>query len=472
MPTVAGCSRTLPGDQVFVIKPSGWALPTRDNGLPQLALDPVRPGGLDCHLIRADEPTQFDVALLADTQPQSMRELDYLRDTILASVVSSGCTVAINHGDVVFDVLDLYPRYLDLIAATGLTWHHCPGNHDMDHADDPAQSFATWQRVFGPCHYAFQHGGVTFIMLNNVERLPDRQLTASGYDYRGAIGKRQLDFVRNLLVHVPREQLVVISMHIPLVGEDDPIDPAGMTHDRAELLRLLSERPNTLSLAGHTHTTEHHYLGPEHGFLGPGLHHHHVLTAACGSWWSGPFDNCGLPFSDSRDGTPKGYHVLSIDGQRYTTRFVPVGSVASQLRISLEGCSHDEGRGLEGKPRERLNPIVTGDQLASTRIIVNVFDGGPRTTVRCRIVGNNRSTGSTVHRLELARRKIADPFTVESYCRHRAEIKSWVEPSLSSHIWQAQVPPDLAPGSYRIEVECSDEYGRKHLAAILVEVTA
>jgi hypothetical protein len=69
-------------------------------------------------------------------------------------------------------------------------------------------------------------------------------------------------------------------MHIPLITDLDPNDPAQNTVDRDELLKLLAGRP-VLSISGHTHTTEHHYLGQQ------GEHHHHVMTAVSGSWWSG-----------------------------------------------------------------------------------------------------------------------------------------------------------------------------------------
>ena len=58
--------------------------------------------------------------------------------------------------------------------------------------------------------------------------------------YAGLIGERQLQFVRNVLAHVPREQLVVLSMHIPLVTYQDPARPSDNTADRRALLRLLA----------------------------------------------------------------------------------------------------------------------------------------------------------------------------------------------------------------------------------------
>ncbi len=459
------------GDHVFVVKPTDWSLPHGANGL--LALSHRVQLGASLHdidfgLRRVAEPRRFNVALLADTQPQSMHELGYLRDSVLSTVIDSGAAFAINHGDVVFDRPDLHERYLNLIAGTGMPWHHCPGNHDMN-AGGPTSCFETWKRTFGPCHYAFQYGGATFILLNNVDRLPDGILTEGGYDYRGLIGRDQLLFVERLLRHVPRDQLVVLSMHIPLVGWEDPYEPGGSTADRKALLALLSGRPNTLSLAGHTHTTEHHYLGPTDGFNGPDPHHHHVLTAACGSWWSGPFDTAGQPLALSRDGTPNGFHLLEVEGTSYRTHFVAAGARGqAQMRVGLEGfevaCREEPVR------RVRLGGSLLAHECSGASVTVNVFDGGPRTTVTCRIVEAAEGGRATDCTVALSRIAITDVAVEEIYTRYRNQMKAWVEPALSSHLWQAPLP-DLPPGTYKATVAVVDEYGRSHQSSLLFERT-
>src|SRR5262249_55538773 len=131
-----------------------------------------------------------------------------------------------------------------------------------------------------------------------------------------------------------------LSMHIPLRCHLDPGNPADTTADWRELLELLAGHPHAVSFAGHLHATEHHYLsrGQEPTEVDPRPHHHHVLTAACGSWWSGPCDHRGIPFADSTDGTPNGFHVLSVAGHRYATRFVPaVTKTPAQLRVMVDG---------------------------------------------------------------------------------------------------------------------------------------
>jgi 3',5'-cyclic AMP phosphodiesterase CpdA len=457
------------GEHVFVVKPTGWSGPRGENGLPTLSQRieaPTPLQNIDFGLRRSEEPRRFEAALLADTQPQSMLELGYLRDSVLPAIIDSHAAFAINHGDVVFDRPDLHDRYLSLIAGTGMPWHHCPGNHDMN-TGGPGTCFETWKRTFGPCHYAFQFGGATFILLNNVAKLPAGTLTKGGFDYRGQIGRDQLVFVEGILRHVPRDQLIVVSMHIPFICWEDPHEPAGFTADRTALLALLSGRPNTLSLAGHTHTTEHHYLGPADGFSGPGTHHHHVLTAACGSWWSGPFDTNGQPMALSRDGTPNGFHVLEVDGSSYTTRFVAAGSSGqTKMRIGLEGAAATSSE--QAGRRRKLTRSLCNNDCPSASVVVNVFDGGPRTKVTCRISGTAHNGTVVAATFTLSREAIADVAVEDIYTRHRDQIKPWVEPAISSHLWRARLPM-LAVGTYNATVEVLDEYGRKHTSSLVFE---
>src|SRR5262249_16881287 len=150
-----------------------------------------------------------------------------------------------------------------------------------------------------------------------------------------------LAFIGNFLKEIPTDKLLVMGMHIPLRTYLGPDVPEVTTVNRNALLGLISGRPNTVSFSGHTHTTQHHYLPPHYGCSGTDPHQHHVLTAVSGSWWSGPFDHRGVAVADSRDGSPNGFHVLSVDGNRYTTRFVPANEPnARQMRIVLDSEFH------------------------------------------------------------------------------------------------------------------------------------
>ena len=470
------------GDHLFVIKPSNWTTPGGPGGVPRsshlhqplgspaeinarypgvLPTGPL-PESIDFPLRRAQESTRFEVLLLTDSQPQDAAELQYFRDDIIAGAITADCAFGIHHGDVMFDDLSLYDRYLRILETTQMPWHHCAGNHDINfEARNDLTSRETWKRVFGPRHYAFQHGGATFIVLDNVYYMGRNPGSAQSGQYRGSIGSDQLRFVSNVLDRVAPDALVVVSMHIPLVSSQVPVDPAHTTADCGALMALLSGRPHTVSFAGHMHTTEHHYLGADRGFGGPGLHHHHILTAASGSWWSGPKDRRGVPMADSVDGTPNGFHVLSVDGNRYSTRLVPAAEKASgQMRIVINGPASSRQRGSVAPP----GSTIAVDALAQCEIVVNVFDGGPKTTVSCEVAGRDLGV------VAMQRVAAPDPLMVRLFVEHAPACKSWVQAVESTHIWKAPVPSGLRPGTYRVTARARDEYGRPHTAHTVLEV--
>jgi hypothetical protein len=206
------------------------------------------------------------------------------------------------------------------------------------------------------------------------------------------------------------------------------------------LLKLLACRPHTVSFSGHSHTTEHHYFGPSEGFDRDVPHHHHVLTAACGSWWSGPCDGRGIPVADSRDGTPKGFHVLSVDNNDYTTRFVPFGTIDDpDVRVIVRDT------GANAHPDAPASGLV---------LFVDVFDGGPLTRVTCGIDGRSDSI------VELERASIADPYVVDAFNSYRPMCKPWVAAAPSSHMWTLPLPQDFEAQRNSLVIRVTGNYGR------------
>ena len=301
-------------------------------------------------------------------------------------------------------------------------------------------------------------------MLDNVDYLgADPARPGKSGKYRGFISADQLRFVANLLRETPPERLVVLVMHIPLTTYLGPNNPAMTTVNAADLLKLLGDRPS-VSFAGHTHTTEHHYLGQAEGFPGATPHHHHVLTAASGSWWSGPLDHRGIACADSMDGTPNGFHILSIDGTSYATRYVPAAEPGGkQMRIVIEAQAHQDDSEVfrTATMSSLLRSPITVDQVGGASVLVNVFDGGPKTVVTCFVDG--------VPPMPMVRVSRPDPFIQQVYGRYPRTIKSWVKPVPSSHLWTASLPP-LRAGTYALRVSAVDEYGREHRDGMVLEV--
>ncbi|MFB6249166.1 MAG: calcineurin-like phosphoesterase C-terminal domain-containing protein, partial [Salinibacter sp.] len=103
-------------------------------------------------------------------------------------------------------------------------------------------------------------------------------------------------------------------------------------------------------------------------------------------------------------------------------------------------------------------------QWAPPKLFVNVFDGGPRTTVRYRVEGGRvRSMERTVR---------IDPFMKRLYRRREGTSAAVARPEPSSHLWSAPLPSDLAPGAHTVTVTSNNEFGRTDTTSTVVEVQA
>jgi hypothetical protein len=459
---------------IFVIKPTGYAPPVDHGvmlprfyyihqpkgtpahlGLRHRGIEPTGPlpGSVDFALQKVDEPARFDVLLFTDPHAESPAAIDFIRTDVVNALIGTKAAFGITMGDIMSDDLSLYDRYNRIIGRIGIPWHNIAGNHDLNfEAPDRKFSRETFKRTFGPDYYAFEYGGALFLMLDNVDYLGNSK-------FQGRFGERQLAFVSDVLRQTPADRLVVAAMHIPLRTYLDPKDPTTGTSDCTALLELLGDRPN-VSFSGHTHTTEHHYFG---GDPGKTPYHHHILAAVSGSWWSGPYDHRGVAVADSPDGNPNGFHVLSVDGNRYTTQFRPAKEPEGrQMRIVLDSEPHPNAFDDDSRLGLMFGSPIFQDKTCTTDVVVNVFDGGPRTTVVYRI--GERPP------VRMKRKSRPDPFVTEVFARNQATKKPWAGVELCSHIWVARLPADLDAGTHCIMVRVIDEYGREHHDRLCLEV--
>jgi C terminal of Calcineurin-like phosphoesterase/N terminal of Calcineurin-like phosphoesterase len=472
---------------IFVIKPAGFIPPIeplinlprfyrhhQPKGSPPeldlrfegLAPTGPLPASVDFPLRRQDERHAFNVVMVTDPQPETGAEVDFIREDLIQALADVDASFGLTAGDVMFDDLSLYPRSNAIMGAIGLPWWNIGGNHDLNlEAPDRKYSRETFKRVFGPNYYAFFYAQTLFLMLDDVNYLgPDPHKVGGGGKYEGRLDEGQIEFVRNVLAHTRDDTLVVVVMHIPINTFLDN-EPYQNLQDRDAFFALFEGRRHTVSFAGHTHTTEHHYYDGHDGWKGA-AHHHHILTALSGSWWSGPYDHRGVASADSRDGTPNGFHILSVDGLTYTTRFIPAKEPnGRQMRLSIDsrfhGISKDADRDFT-QVRLLASPVPR-DALHASTLIANVFDGGEKTKVKM-VIGDRAP-------IEMTRHARPDPFVQEVFARNEATKKAWVKAEDSSHIWTARLPVDLAPGTYPVVVEATGEYGQLLSGRLALEVT-
>ncbi len=434
---------------LFVIKPRGWKTPVDSHQIPRFyyvhkpagspsskyaGVPPTGPlpASVDFALERRREPDRFDVVFLGDTQTTNQREVDFFAHDTVEELVGTGAAFGITLGDVANNNLLMLEPIIRAASRIGVPWYNVQGNHDTNQ-DSPGDrhSDETWERLLGPNYYSFNYGRVHFIVLDSV--------MWTGAGYHGELGQRQLEFVRNNLEFVPKNRLVVLLMHIPVME----------FKDREALFALLADRPHTFSASAHWHTHSHFFLAADEGWGGPEPHHHLVQGTACGGWWSGVLDEYGLPHATMADGLPNGYSVVSFDNNGYTVTFkAPRRPADHQMNIYAPEV------------------VASGDAKA-TEVVVNVFNGSARSTVEMRL-------GESGPWIPMVQTDREDPHYLRLK-QFEADLsdkagKKLPGPSRTSHLWAAKLPADRAEGSHLLHVRTTDMFGRTYTSQRVIRV--
>jgi hypothetical protein len=117
-----------------------------------------------------------------------------------------------------------------------------PGEHDA--ALDRGAAF---REFFGETHYAFDHKGVHFIVVDNVS------------DPAARIGDEQLAWLAADLAKQPKDARIVVFTHRPLFDLAPQWDWA--TRDGDKAVELLMPYRNVVVFYGHIHQEHHHMTG-------------------------------------------------------------------------------------------------------------------------------------------------------------------------------------------------------------------
>ena len=96
-------------------------------------------------------------------------------------------------------------------------------------------------------------------------------------------------------------------------------------------------------------------------------------------------DHRGVACADSRDGTPNGFHILSVDGLTYTTRFIPAKEPnGRQVRLSIDSRFHGISKDAQSGFRQvrLLGSPVPREALERFRPDAARADGGEKTKIK------------------------------------------------------------------------------------------
>ena len=310
----------------------------------------------------------FNLFLLGDPQSQNIHHVDRLRTEAMPDMKDyakkqKGNCYAITLGDIGYteggrNTNYLLPIIRDEMSAdkAGMPVFQTVGNHDFEFAagaldaNNPTVSIRRdrmFEAVFGPVNYSWNRGDVHFIAINNVRFM---NLVKPG-SYSMGISDEQLEWIKKDLSFVPKDKLVILTAHIPFYGKKpgngwDP-DRVHEMENALEVVKVLGEFPNAYIMSGHTHT---HYKNVhENGVK------EYTIAALSGCWWWSR--NCA-------DGTPNGYFVCHIEGNRIRDHIYKATGFEDDFQMRVY-----RGDAVYGGPVEKF-----AMQNGHSTLLVNVWN--------------------------------------------------------------------------------------------------
>jgi len=466
---------------VFVIKPKDWMTPLNQDNLPQFyylhkpngypenfVYKGVEPTGelpeqINFPLMSENSSDKFKMVVFGDPQPYNIEDIDFLSEDIIAELIKrDDLEFGMTMGDIVGDNLDLFSPLNQAVAKIGIPWYNVLGNHDVNYmAPNDMLSNETYERVYGPATYAFVYGNVHFIVVDDVIHTAE----VGSRDYVGGLRPDQITFVANYLSIVPKEDLIVLTMHIPLAQHGDSFRKS----DQVKLFELLNEFPHTLSISAHTHVHDHRFFHQgSYGWQQATPHHHYNVGTTSGSWWNGMRSETDVPHTMMRDGTPNGYSFISFNGAEYIIDWKVAGSPSDhQMNIHV--------------PRG-----IISNSTDTTLLTVNFFNGSEQSKLEYRLKGLTEwkkmdkvdkfdpyylkvdQRWNNIEKLGLQELWEADTTLADQ----SFPGTKMPRPRISTHLWEANIGTDWPAGRHIIEVKATDRYDRTFTAYHTMRVVA
>lgn len=314
---------------VFYSIPSGYEVPLRQG-------QPVFYKKLDDKAARYDfvltpqrggADKAFNIFFIGDPQSQNIHHVDRLRTEAIPDIKAyasrqKGRSYAITLGDIGYteggrNTNWLFPIIRNEMAAdkAGMPFFQTVGNHDFEFAtgglDDNSPTISIrrnrmYESVFGPVDYSWNRGDVHFVSMNDV----CFESIEKASKYKIDITDQQLEWLRKDLSYVPKDKMVVLTMHIPVFGKKNA--------NCAEVVRMLGEYADALIVTGHTHTN--------YKSIHPNGVREYTVGALSGCWWWSR--NCA-------DGSPNGYLVCRFEGNHLKSHVYKATGFSDKMQMRI-----------------------------------------------------------------------------------------------------------------------------------------
>ncbi|NUL44567.1 phosphoesterase [Cellulosimicrobium funkei] len=488
---------------VFVTQPRGYQVPVDEDNVAQFSynhlpegspelkyggIDPTGsvPAALNFPLSKSkltQSPEQHCV-IGGDVQTYTEEEAEFARDGAFTDLAErtdyAGCG-ALFIGDVVGDDLSLYPKTRELASMLNGPARFLPGNHDLDFdATEREHTTDTFRENLGANYYSYDSGKAHVVALSTLD-FPMKENAAKG-DYNGSIDDRQLEWLRNDIENTPKDKAIVLAGHVPLLDFADESSEKHQIDQVQEIYEILEGR-EVVTLGGHTHSLENLRAGDSMQgwkdlFGVEELPFTHITAGAIsGDWYSGRNLEEGYPEAVQRDGALPGVLTLDIKNTEITERFTVRGADEDhQMSLSVNTPRYrdwyEQYLPQEGEAPAFENPLsVSREDLEDTTwLTTNFWMGSTGSTVQASIDGGEPTEAVRTQKLEGENRLVgaeySDPAAVQQQLVHGGSVAN-----SSMHLWQLELPADLAVGEHTAEVTATDVHGREFTETLTFEVT-
>lgn len=484
---------------VFVTQPRGYQVPVdEDNiaqfsyhhlpeGSPELKFGGIAPTGPVPKAVnfpvtksRLTQSPQQHCLIGGDIQTYKPVEADYASNGAFADLAErtdyAGCG-ALFIGDIVGDDLSLYPGIRELSRTLNGPARFLPGNHDLDFdAPSSEHAFDTFRDEFGPEYYSYDSGKAHVVALSTVEYPLEGDSS-----YNGSIDERQMEWLRNDIAQVPKNKVIVLAGHIPLLDFADQGSKKHQIDQVAEIYEILGGR-EVVALGGHTHSLENLRKGDslegwKELFGVDGLPFTHITAGAIsGDWYNGRLLPAGYPTAVQRDGAQPGVLTLDIKNTKVTERFTVRGQdEAHQMALGLNTPAYRDwyAQNIQKKgsaPIFRNALRVPQTDLGQTWLTTNFFMGSTGSTVQVSVDGRDAVEATRTQQMQgegqLVGVEYSDPAAVQEQLVHGGSVAD-----RSMHLWRLNLPADLSVGMHTAEVTATDVHGRSYTETLKFEVT-
>ena len=450
---------------VFISTPSGYE-PLVNGLLPkfhaQLKSPATQAERVDFQLKKADGQDNHRMLILGDIHLAKRNGdqdqfKEFVKDVNTTIAGTPGKVYALTLGDMTWDLYWIVNNYsfkeylADAAGIKGVMLYHTIGNHDhsMYYMGD-FDTVKEYKELIAPTYYSFNIGKVHYVVLDDVECTNSKESTDEKgnkcYEraYNGRVVADELAWLRKDLASVPNGTPLVVTMHIPLYGDDGKY----RLSDASSLENILKAYPEVHLYTAHTHmmyNTDH--LSSDHLF-------EHNAGSICGTWWWSAKETPGVHIG--QDGSPGGYSVLDVTGTSFQWQYKATGRPSDhQFRTYDRNQIHLTAAQYvpNSKGTYAFEPSLWGNASSSNEVYINVWDWDPSWKVEV----TENGTPLTVSRLTSGEK---DPLHLIAYTAKRINknAKPTFETEKNRHLFKVTA----SSATSTLEIKVTDRFGNTY----------